>query len=197
VFISASGVGYYGARGDEIITEADHGGSDFLAGLVRQWEDAAMAAASAHTRVVALRSGIVLAPDGGALARMLVPFRLGLGGPFGSGRQYMAWIHRQDWVDLTRWLLATNAAAGPVNAVAPTPVTNEEFAATLARVLRRPHLLRAPRFALRLALGEMADAALLTGQRVIPSKAQALGFRFTWPALEPALRALIERSPHD
>ena len=153
-----------------------------------------MGAASAHTRVVVLRSGIVLAPDGGALARMLVPFRFGAGGPFGSGRQYMAWIHRQDWIELAVWLLTRPEATGPLNAVAPTPVTNEEFAATLARVLRRPHLLRAPRFALRLVLGEMADAALLTGQRVVPAKAQALGFRFSWPTLEFALRALLHRS---
>lgn len=195
VLISASAVGYYGARGTEIITETDGAGSDFLAGLVSKWEDEAMGAASAHTRVVVLRSGIVLAPDGGALARMLVPFRFGAGGPFGSGRQYMAWIHRQDWIELAVWLLTRPEATGPLNAVAPTPVTNEEFAATLAGVLRRPHLVRAPRFALRLVLGEMADAALLTGRRVVPTKAQALGFRFEWPALEPALRALLQKSP--
>ena len=144
-------------------------------------------------RVTLLRSGVVLAPEGGALARMLLPFRLGLGGPFGSGRQYLPWIHRGDWVDLVRWVLGTRDASGPLNATAPLPVPNEEFAATLARVLRRPHVFRAPAFALRLALGEMADAALLTGQRVVPAKAQALGFRFRWPALELALRHLLGR----
>jgi uncharacterized protein (TIGR01777 family) len=122
---------------------------------------------------------------------MLPPFRLGVGGPFGNGRQYVSWIHRQDWLDLVRWLLTTSDATGPINATAPTPDTNEAFAATLGRVLHRPHLLRAPRFALRLALGEMADAALLAGQRVVPARAQALGFRFGWPALEPALRDLL------
>ena len=193
VFLSSSAVGYYGACGDEVITESGAAGSDFLARLVSQWEDEARSAASRHTRVALLRSGLVLAADGGALARMLLPFRLGVGGPFGSGRQYMSWVHRQDWIDMTRWLLATAAAAGPVNVTAPAPATNEEFAATLAGVLRRPHLLRTPGFALRLALGEMADAALLVGQRVVPAKAQALGFPFRWPALEAALRDLLGR----
>jgi uncharacterized protein len=193
VFLSSSAVGYYGARGDEPITESDTAGSDFLARLVVQWEGEAKKAGSIGTRVVLLRSGIVLAPDGGALARMLLPFRLGGGGPFGHGRQYMSWIHRQDWIGLARWLLTRVDASGPTNATAPAPETNAAFAATLARVLRRPHLLRAPRFALRLALGEMADAALLTGQRVLPARAQALGFRFQWPALEPALRDLLGR----
>ena len=191
LFLSSSAVGYYGPRGEEPVTESDAAGADFLARLVVQWEAEATTATSG-TRVVLLRSGIVLAPDGGALARMLLPFRLGLGGPFGSGRQYMSWIHRQDWIDLARWLL-TSDARGPINATAPAPETNEAFAATLGRVLRRPHVLRAPAFALRLALGEMADAALLAGQRVVPARAQALGFRFAWPALEAALRDLLRR----
>ncbi len=193
VFLSSSAVGYYGARGDEPVTESDTAGSDFLARLVVQWEDEAKKAQSSGTRVVLLRSGIVLASDGGALARMLLPFRLAVGGPFGHGRQYMSWIHRQDWIGLARWLLARVDASGPINATAPAPETNEAFAAALGHVLRRPHLLRAPRFALRLALGEMADAALLTGQRVLPARAQSLGFRFQWPALEPTLRNLLGR----
>ncbi len=193
VFLSSSAVGYYGPRAEEPVTESDCPGSDFLARLVVRWEDEATAAASNGTRVVLLRSGIVLAPDGGALARMLLPFRLGVGGPFGDGRQYMSWIHRHDWIGLARWLLTRDDARGPINATAPAPETNAAFAATLARVLRRPHFLRAPAFALRLALGEMADAALLTGQRVVPARAQALGFRFQWPALEPALRDLLRR----
>jgi uncharacterized protein len=192
VFLSSSAVGYYGPRGDEPVTESDAAGRDFLARLVVQWEAEANTAATSGTRVVLLRSGVVLAPDGGALGRMLLPFRLGVGGPFGDGRQYMSWIHRNDWISLARWLLGVEAA-GPINVTAPAPETNEAFAGTLARVLRRPHLLRAPRFALRLALGEMADAALLTGQRVVPARAQALGFRFGWPALEPALRNLLRR----
>jgi uncharacterized protein len=193
VFLSSSAVGYYGPRAEEPVTESDCPGSDFLARLVVRWEDEATAAAANGTRVVLLRSGIVLAPDGGALARMLLPFRLGVGGPFGDGRQYMSWIHRHDWIGLARWLLTRDDARGPINATAPAPETNAAFAATLARVLRRPHFLRAPAFALRLALGEMADAALLTGQRVVPARAQALGFRFQWPALEPALRDLLRR----
>jgi uncharacterized protein (TIGR01777 family) len=193
VFLSSSATGYYGARRGEVVTESASGGSDFLARLAAQWENEAKAAGSPRTRVVLLRSGIVLAPDGGALARMLLPFRLGAGGPFGSGRQYMSWIHRRDWVDMTRWLLTVTSADGPINVTAPAPVTNAEFAATLARVLRRPHLLRVPGVALRIALGEMADAALLSGQRVVPARAQALGFRFRWPVLEAALRDLLER----
>jgi uncharacterized protein (TIGR01777 family) len=193
VFLSSSAVGFYGARGDEVVTEVDAAGSDFPARLVTEWEKEANKAASAGTRVILLRSGVVLAPEGGALARMLLLFRLGAGGPFGSGRQFMSWIHRQDWIAMTRWLLTTTHADGPINVTAPAPVTNQEFAATLARVLRRPHLLRVPPFALRLALGEMADAALLAGQRVVPAKAQALGFRFEWPALESALRDLLGR----
>jgi uncharacterized protein (TIGR01777 family) len=193
VFVSASAVGYYGARGDEVVTETTARGSGFLAELVETWEHEARQAESSPARVVLLRSGVVLAPEGGALARMLLPFRLGLGGPFGSGRQYLAWIHRGDWLDLVRWVLVTRDAHGPLNATAPVPVPNGEFAATLARVLRRPHVFRVPAFALRLALGEMADAALLTGQRVLPARAQALGFRFRRPALELALRDLLGR----
>jgi uncharacterized protein len=192
LLLSSSAVGYYGARGDEIVTEEGYAGSGFLAGLVLRWEKEAQAAASPHTRVALLRSGVVLAPDGGALSRMLLPFRLGLGGPFGSGRQYLSWIHRQDWIDMARWLLTGPAVDGPFNAVAPAPVTNTDFARTLARILHRPHLLRVPAFVLRVALGEMADAALLAGQRVVPAKAQRLGFRFQWPALEAALRDLLD-----
>jgi uncharacterized protein (TIGR01777 family) len=192
VFLSASGIGYYGPHGDDVITESTGPGADFLAQLVVKWETAAKVAASDRTRVLMLRSGVALAPDGGALKRMLLPFRLGLGGPFGSGRQYLSWIHRRDWIDMVRWLLFTAALpSGPVNVTAPAPVTNAEFAITLARVLGRPHVFRTPAVALRLALGEMADAALLAGQRALPAKAQAHGFRFTWPALEPALRDLL------
>jgi hypothetical protein len=124
---------------------------------------------------------------------MLPAYRFGAGGPFGDGRQFMPWIHRQDWIDLVRWILVTGSAHGPLNATAPVPVTNEEFSATLARVLGRPHLLRTPAFALRLALGELSEA-LLTGQRVVPQKAEALGFRFRWPTLEAALRDLLGRA---
>ena len=138
-----------------------------------------------------MRSGLVLEGDGGALKAMLTPFRFGVGGPLGSGAQYWSWIHRADWVALVRFLLAHPTVQGPVNATAPAPVTNEVFAGTLARVLGRPCLFRVPAFALRFAMGEMADALLLEGQRVVPARAQELGFRFEYETLEPALRAIL------
>lgn len=192
VFVTACGVGYYGPRGDEPVTESAPPGHDFLATLGVAWESAARAVEDLGVRVVLLRTGVVLDAGGGALARMATPFRLGAGGPFGSGRQYMPWIHRQDWVDLVRWALATPEAGGAINATAPAPVTNAEFTATLARVLRRPHVLRVPAFALRVALGELA-AVVLTGQRAVPARALALGFRFRYPTLEPALRDIFTR----
>lgn len=191
LFISASGVGYYGPCGDEVVTESHDAGSDFLAGVCIEWEGEARRAASAHTRVVCLRTGLVLDRDGGALPQLLLPFRLGAGGRLGSGHQYWPWIHRQDWVDLVRHLLTAPSASGPVNVSAPTPVTNAEFTRALGRVLHRPALLPAPAFALRLALGEMADALLLSGQRAVPAAAEQLGYRFTHTDLEPALRDLL------
>jgi uncharacterized protein (TIGR01777 family) len=192
VLLSASAVGYYGARGDEVVTEEAEPGQDFLGQLAFKWESAAAAARSPRTRVVLLRTGVVLTPDGGALERMLPPFRFGVGGPLGSGRQYMPWIHLADWTALATFLLARPEADGPFNATAPSPVTNAEFSTTLARVLRRPSAMRVPAFALRLAFGELAHV-LLTGQRVVPARAQALGFRFDWPQLEGALRNLLGR----
>ncbi len=191
LLVSASAVGYYGPRGPELVTEADPPGDDFLARLSVEWEHAAQAAESGGTRVVRVRSGLVLERDGGALASMLRPFRLGVGGPLGSGHRSWPWIHRADWVSLACFLIDHPHATGPVNATAPHPVTNEEFSRTLARVLRRPCLFRAPPFALRLALGEMADALLLTGHRVVPERATELGFRFEHESLEPALRAIL------
>ena len=189
VFLSGSAVGYYGPHGDEPVTEQTPPGDDFLATVCREWEAAAMRAAG-PTRVVLLRTGIVLARDGGALPQMALPFKLFAGGPVGSGRQYQPWIHRNDWITMTAWALRTTAVAGPLNVTAPNPVTNREFAQTLGRVLRRPAFLPAPAFALRLALGEMADALLLTGARVIPAHAQALGFHFEFPTLEPSLQSI-------
>lgn len=191
LLVSSSAVGYYGPHGDERLTEADDAGSDFLGRLSLEWERAAQAAESGGTRVVLLRTGLVLERDGGALKAMLLPFQLGVGGPLGSGTQYWPWIHRADWIALTQFLLAHPNARGPVNATAPIPVTNDEFSRTLSRVLGRPCLFRAPAFALRLAMGEMADALLLKGQRVVPTRAQEMGFRFTHEALEPALRAIF------
>jgi uncharacterized protein len=191
-FISGSAVGYYGPLGDESVTEERQAGSDFLADVCRQWESEAARAASA-TRVVCLRTGLVLERDGGALPRMLLPFWIGAGGPLGSGRQYWPWIHRDDWIALVRWAIDNASATGPLNATAPLPVTNKEFAVTLGRVLRRPAFMPTPRLALQLALGEMAGALLLSGQRAIPAQAERLGFRFRFSRLEDALRALFAR----
>jgi uncharacterized protein (TIGR01777 family) len=191
VLVSSSAVGFYGPRGDEVITEAEGSADDFLGRLSLEWEHAAQAAESGGTRVVLVRTGLVLERDGGALKAMLPTFRLGLGGPVGSGSQYWSWIHRADWIALTCFLLAHPNTQGPVNATAPVPVTNDEFSHILARVLRRPCLFRAPTSILRLAMGEMADALLLTGQRVVPARAQEMGFRFEYETLEPALRAIL------
>jgi len=185
-FLSGSAVGVYGARHDELVTEQSPSGSDFLAAVCRDWEREALEAAG-RTRVVLLRTGLVLARDAGALPQLALPFRFFAGGPLGSGRQYMSWVHIDDWVEMVRWALKTNGVSGPLNVTAPGPVTNLEMARTLGRVLHRPALLPAPAAALRLALGEMADA-LLSGQRVVPEKAPALGFEFRYPTLEPALR---------
>jgi len=191
VFVSASAVGYYGPLDDRKAPETTPAGSDFLARVCAEWEDRARRAGSDRTRVVLIRSGLVLERDGGALPRMLPPFWFGAGGKVGSGRQYWPWIHRGDWVSLVRWTLATPAVSGPVNAVGPNPVTNEEFARTLGRVLHRPAFMPAPAFALRLLLGEMADGLLLSGQRAVPAVAERLGFRFKYERLEDALRAIF------
>ena len=193
VFVSASGVGVYGPRGDETVTEHTPPGFDFLAGVCREWEGEALAAATS-TRVVVLRTGLVLSGDGGALPRIALPFRYFAGGPLGSGRQYMPWIHLEDWVAMTQWAAATASVSGPLNVVGTRPVTNAEFARELGRALRRPAVVPAPGFALRLALGEMADALLLTGQRALPERAQAVGFRFRYATLTEALNAIYGRS---
>ena len=191
VLINASGVGTYGPRGDEPVTEETPAGSDFLAQLGTAWENEALAA-QPQSRVVMMRSGIVLDRNGGALPQMALPFRFFVGGPLGSGRQYISWIHRDDWTAMARWALANASVSGPLNATAPDPLTNLEFTRTLARVLRRPALARAPAFALRIALGELADV-VLTGQRVVPEKAQRLGFDFRYATLEAALRNIYSR----
>jgi uncharacterized protein (TIGR01777 family) len=193
VFISGSAIGYYGPHGKDVVTEETPPGDDFLATVCREWEAEALAAASS-TRVVLLRTGIALEQDGGALPQMALPFKLFAGGPVGSGRQYQPWIHRDDWVSMVGWAIRTPSISGPLNLTAPNPVTNREFAQTLGRVLGRPAFMPAPGFALRLAMGEMADALLLTGARVIPARAQASGFRFAFATLEPALRSIYRRT---
>jgi uncharacterized protein len=190
-FVCASAVGYYGNGGAEILTEESPAGEGFLAEVVREWEAATRPAAEAGTRVVNLRFGVVLSAEGGALGQMLTPFRLGLGGPLGSGRQYMSWIAIDDVVGVVRHVLASAGLSGPVNASAPAPVTSREFARTLGRVLGRPALLPVPRLALRVLFGEFADEGLLWGQRAVPSKLAESGYRFRFPELEGALRQVL------
>jgi uncharacterized protein (TIGR01777 family) len=237
IFVTNTAIGIYGAHGDEPVTEDAAAGDDFLAKVAVDWEREAAQAASALTTVALVRTGIVLHPAGGALKEMLLPFKFGVGGPMGSGRQYMAWIHLDDWVRMVLHLAGVQGAGVPRasvpgagvsasaakplrrdlgeappprsaseggpgaveavpivwNATAPNPVTNAEFARTLGRVLRRPAFLPAPGFALRLLLGEFADF-VLTGARVLPARAEAAGFRFRFPELEPALRDLLPGS---
>lgn len=193
VLVSASAVGIYGNRGDEILREDSPPGVGFLAEVGQAWEAAAAPAAAAGIRVVQPRLGIVLSPDGGALARLLLPFRLGVGGPLGSGAQWMSWLSLDDALGILRAALARDELAGPLNAVAPTPVTNEEFTRSLGAVLRRPTLFRVPAAALTLVLGEMAEAALLASQRAVPDALLRAGHRFQDPDLEPALRRLLGR----
>jgi uncharacterized protein (TIGR01777 family) len=189
-FLSGSGVGYYGDRGAEALTEESSPGSDFLARLCVDWETEARPAARAGVRVITLRTGLVLDRSEGVLKKMLLPFRFFVGGPLGGGRQYMPWIHRHDWVEMVRWLVATPAVEGPVNVTAPHPVTNAEFARALGRALGRPALLPAPGFAMKIVLGEMATAAL-TGQRALPAKAQRHGYHFRYPEIAIAFRGIF------
>ena len=193
VLISASAIGYYGSRGDEILTEESRRGTGFLADVAREWEAATAAAIARGIRVVNLRFGIVLSARGGALARMLTPFRLGLGGVIGDGRQWMSWIALDDVIGAIHHALTTDALRGPVNVAAPGPVTNAEFTRTLGRVLERPTVVPLPAFAARLALGEMADALLLASQRVLPARLQASGYGFRHDSLESALRSELRR----
>jgi hypothetical protein len=193
VLVSASAIGFYGDRGSELLSETSSGGAGFLAELCRDWEDATAPAADAGIRVVNLRIGVVLSASGGALARMLLPFRLGLGGRIGSGNQFMSWITLEDLVAVIRHALATSALSGPLNAVAPSPLQNREFTRVLAHVLRRPAIAPLPAFAAKLLLGEMAEELLLSGQRVTPERLLSTGFRFAHPELEGALRHVLGR----
>ena len=188
---AASAIGYYGNRGDEELTEASAAGTDFLAEVSRDWEAATEPAARAGVRVVPLRFGVVLSPAGGALGKMLPPFRLGLGGPVGGGKQYVSWIAMDDLLEIFAYLLATPSLAGPVNCTAPQPVTNREFAAALGHVLGRPAVVPVPAFALRMAFGAEGAEMLTGGQRVLPERLLRSGFRFRHPEIEPALRALL------
>lgn len=190
--ICASATGFYGAdRGAEVLTEDSEPGSDFVAQLCRDWEGAAAPAREAGIRLVSLRSGIVLSSKGGALPRIALPFRVGLGGRIGSGRQYFSWQTLDDVVNIIDFAIHTEALEGAVNSVAPDPVTNQEFTAAMARALHRPAIIPVPEFAVRLALGEMADLAL-GGVRVYPRKLETAGYRFRDPILAPALQAIFQ-----
>ena len=191
VLVSGSAIGWYGPRGDEELDEKASPGDDFAAQLCRDWEAEAEKASAFGVRVCRIRTGIVLDADGGALAKMLLPFRLGLGGRFGDGRQWMSWVAREDEVRLIRWLIDTDSAQGAYDATAPVPVTNADFARALGAALRRPALLPAPAFALKLMLGEMAEGLLLSGQRAVPERPEQLGFTFRYTRVDDALAALF------
>jgi uncharacterized protein len=193
ILVSASAIGIYGDRGNELLTEESPPGTGFLAEVCRAWEESTEPASRAGVRVVRLRFGMILSPAGGALRKMLLPFRLGAGGRIGNGSQFMSWITLDDAIGAVDHALVTGSLQGSVNAVAPGPVTNAEFTRTLARVLSRPALAPLPAFAARLAFGEMADALLLASQRVVPSRLQTAGYRFQYPELESALRHLLGR----
>jgi uncharacterized protein (TIGR01777 family) len=190
LLLNASAVGYYGPRGNEVITEESGPGGDFLAGLCSDWENEAKRAESYGVRVIRLRTGIVLGKGGGALAKMVPPFKLFIGGPLGSGKQWMPWIHLEDEIGMIQFLMENSNAHGAVNACAPNPVTMKEFCRTLGSVLNRPCWAPVPAFALRLLLGEMAEM-LLTGQRAVPAAAERLGYRFRHPELREALENIL------
>jgi uncharacterized protein (TIGR01777 family) len=200
VLVSASATGIYGDRGDEVLTEQSQPGNrdrDFLVSVVEEWERAADPARSEGIRVVHPRFGIVLSPAGGALRKLLLPFRLGLGGRLGSGNQWMSWVSIDDVVEVVQYLLANDALEGAINITAPEPLTNAEFSRILARVLSRPAVFPVPAGLLRLALGEMADSTILSSARVLPSRLLQSGFRFTRPELESALRDLLGKHRED
>ena len=193
VLVAASATGFYGNSGNQLLNETTEPGKDFLSEVCIDWEQATAPAREKGIRVVHLRIGIVLSPLGGALKQMLVPFKLGVGGSLGSGDQYMSWIALDDLLGVVLYLLNEESIHGAVNAVAPYPVTNKEFTKTLGKVLRRPTIFPVPAMALRLAMGEMAEALLLSSTRVDPAVLKAKNFQFTYPKLEDALRHLLER----
>jgi len=191
ILVSASAIGFYGNRGDELLTEESAAGTGFLADLAREWEAEAWKAAALGIRVVLARFGIILARHGGALPQMMMPFYVFAGGRVGSGKQWMSWVSLDDVVGILRLALENHAIRGAINVVAPQPAQNAQFTKALARAMHRPAILPAPAFALRLALGEMADALLLASQRVIPQRLSELDYRFLHPSLPDALRAVL------
>ena len=193
-FICASAIGYYGNRGDELLTEESARGDDFLSDVCAEWEQATATAAEKGIRVVNARFGIILDQKGGALKKMLPPFRMGVGGKLGSGKQWMSWITLDDVVGALNFALTNEAVRGPVNYVAPNPVTNAEFTKTLGKVLSRPTLFPVPAFAIKLLFGEMGEALLLGGQRVKPSRLEQSAYEFKHAQLEQGLRAVLQRT---
>lgn len=194
VFLGGSAMGYYGNQGDDWVDEGSARGRGFLSELCQAWEDSTRSLAKVGTRVVALRTAVVLTPKGAPLSRMLLPFRLGLGGPIGDGRQYLSWIDLEDHIRAMYHLLQNEQAQGAVNLAAPEPVTNAEFTRVLARVLKRPAFARVPAFAVRAALGELADELLLSSTRLRPTRLQQWGFEFLYPDLESSLRHSLGRA---
>ena len=192
VLVSASAIGYYGDRGDETLTEDSKPGGDFLAGLAQEWEAEALKAEALGIRVVLPRFGIILAREGGALPKMMLPFKIGVGGKLGSGRQWMSWVTLEDVVGILRFAIENPPVRGAITIVSPQPQQNVEFTKVLAEAMRRPALFPAPTFALRLALGEMADALLLSSQRVLPRAIEKLGHRFLHSDLPTALKSLVK-----
>jgi uncharacterized protein len=191
LFVCASAIGYYGNRGDEILTEKSPSGATFLAEVSREWETATAPAADAGVRTVNLRTGIVLSAQGGALKQMLLPFRMGLGGKVGDGNQWWSWIDIGDFVAAVHWILEHTDINGPVNMTAPNPVTNAEFTKTLARILKRPAVFSVPAFAAKLAFGELAEEGLLASARVLPNKLVEAGFQFKYPDIRQSLVNLL------
>ncbi|MFN2576856.1 MAG: TIGR01777 family oxidoreductase [Pyrinomonadaceae bacterium] len=190
-FICASATGFYGDRDEEILDEQSESGSGFLAGVCREWEQATEPASKAGVRVVNLRFGPILAREGGMLSKLLTPFKMGMGGRVGSGKQYISWIALEDAVSAIKLAIDTQTIHGPLNVVSPRPVTNEEFTKTLGHVLNRPTALAMPAFAVRLAFGEMADEMLLASQKVMPKKLTSAGFEFRYPDLEGAMKKYV------
>ena len=189
-FLSGSAIGYYGDTGDGPITEASPPGHDFLAQLCEDWEAEAQRAGASGARVALIRTGVVLDRSGGALPRMMLPFKFFAGGPLGSGRQYVSWIQRLDWVEMVRWIVQTPEASGPINATAPSPVTNRELSRAIGRSMHRPSLLPVPPIALKIAVGGLADS-ILGGQRVLPTRPLALGYHFRYPDIDQAFRGMF------
>ena len=191
VLVSASATGFYGNRGDEILTEESAPGNEFLSDLAKDWESEALKAEAIGVRVALARFGIILSNDGGALPPMMRPFRFFAGGKVGSGQQWMSWITLNDVIEILRFAIENGNVRGPINVISPQPVQNAEFTKTLAAAMHRPALFPAPAFALRIALGEMADALLLSSQRALPKKLESLGYQFQHPDLKSALAALL------